>query len=267
MTETNVMGIYKIENNITNKFYIGSSINIKSRYNHHLGDLNKNNHHCRYLQYAWNKYGSDKFELKIIELINDVEKLLNREQYYLDLYKYSKILYNVCRYAGNCLGVKQSKETKIKRAMKLIGRKRTPEQCKNISIAKKKHGISKEVQKMLNEFSYQRRFAITKEQAYQACLIHKDGETWSNIAKTFNISVKIFRRQLDKLVNDKSLLSPIRRGNTQLRGDKHPNARLKESNIIYIRNSPKSSAELANEFNVVQTHICDIRARRTWRHI
>lgn len=78
--------IYKILNNINNKFYIGSTNNYKRRWYQHKYKL-KNNKHCNiYLQHAWNKYGKDNFEFIILEdgLTDDKNIQFEREQYFLD---------------------------------------------------------------------------------------------------------------------------------------------------------------------------------------
>lgn len=79
-------GIYKITCVETNKIYIGSSINIYSRWVAHLVELNKNRHDNPKLQHAYNKYGKSKFTIDIIEECNS-DILLEREQYYLDFLK------------------------------------------------------------------------------------------------------------------------------------------------------------------------------------
>ena len=86
-------GIYKIINLSNLKFYIGSSKNIQQRWLRHLKDLKNNCHHNIHLQRSFNKYGIDNFHLEIIEATSD---LLNREQYYLDLWKpYYPTGYNI----------------------------------------------------------------------------------------------------------------------------------------------------------------------------
>jgi len=77
-------GIYKIECN--GKYYIGSSKNINKRWLRHINDLKNNKHVNIHLQRVFNKYGIEKFNFSIIEECN-VETLLIREQYYLDLNK------------------------------------------------------------------------------------------------------------------------------------------------------------------------------------
>jgi group I intron endonuclease len=78
-----VSGIYKIINKVNGKYYVGSSKNIFERWNIHLRDLNKGNHHSDYLQRSWNKYKSDKFVFEIVELVS-YEKLKETEQNYLN---------------------------------------------------------------------------------------------------------------------------------------------------------------------------------------
>lgn len=78
------MGIYEIRNVINNKYYIGSSKNIKKRWWRHKNDLKNNNHNNIHLQRAWNKYGKNNFIFKVIEECK-IEDLLSLEQKYLDL--------------------------------------------------------------------------------------------------------------------------------------------------------------------------------------
>ena len=78
-------GIYKIENLINRKVYIGQSIDINRRIQDHKFLLNTNKHHSEHLQRAYNKYGKENFKFEIIEEC-DEEKLTEREQYWIDFY-------------------------------------------------------------------------------------------------------------------------------------------------------------------------------------
>jgi len=93
-------GIYKITNEVNGKFYIGSSTDIDYRWEvEHKGSLNRNQHINPKLQHAWNFYGEDKFTIVILEEIKPEKlRLLEREQYYLDLWKpyHRTIGYNIC---------------------------------------------------------------------------------------------------------------------------------------------------------------------------
>jgi group I intron endonuclease len=108
-------GIYQISNSINGKIYIGSSINLKQRFNDHKKLLRYNKHPNKHLQSAWNQYGEKAFIFNIIELV-DNNSLLIREQYYIDLlYSSNKNLgYNISKIAGNTLGTKRTDETKLK---------------------------------------------------------------------------------------------------------------------------------------------------------
>ena len=81
--EGNICGIYCILNQVNGHMYIGSSKCIRSRWYMHRNDLRKNRHHSQYLQYAWNKYLEENFQLIILELSKESE-LTSREQFWFD---------------------------------------------------------------------------------------------------------------------------------------------------------------------------------------
>lgn len=106
-----ISGIYIITNTTNDKIYIGSSVNMYSRWKRHIKDLNNNKHHSKYLQNSWFKYGEENFTFEIIEQC-ERSKLIEREQVWLDFFKPE---YNSCKIAGSCLGFKHSEETKMKK--------------------------------------------------------------------------------------------------------------------------------------------------------
>lgn len=89
-------GIYKIICVVNNKIYIGSAVNLDRRWKRHLNEL-KNNYHANIiLQNAFNKHGLESFNFEIIEIVDDVCKLFEREQYYLDTLKpFGKYGFNI----------------------------------------------------------------------------------------------------------------------------------------------------------------------------
>jgi group I intron endonuclease len=157
-------GIYKITCIITGKVYIGSSINIEKRWLYHKEDLRKDRHRNQILQRAWEKYGSENFKFEVVEYIPE-EALIEKEQYYIDLYKAAdkKYGYNICPAAGTTRGVKRpnanwgrvlSDETKQKIANSLSGFKHSPEAKANMSAArkgKKRAPMSEEQKQRLSE--------------------------------------------------------------------------------------------------------------------
>lgn len=104
-------GVYQIINVVNGKLYVGSSTNVKYRLWEHRHNLLLNRHDNRYLQNAWNKYGESSFRFEIL-FYCEKERLLQKEQEMIDLYQSAKGKgYNLCSIAGNCLGIKRSKET------------------------------------------------------------------------------------------------------------------------------------------------------------
>lgn len=109
-------GIYKITNITNNKSYIGSSVNIKSRWRQHKSCLRKGTHHCIGLQRAWNKYGENNFEFSILEIVEDKTLILHRETFYINQFKSAngRDGYNSLPIAGSPLGTKPSDATRQK---------------------------------------------------------------------------------------------------------------------------------------------------------
>ena len=99
-------GIYKIT--FMGKEYVGSAKNVKQRINRHISELKNNRHHNQKLQNEFNKHKVDALDYVILEEV-DIEHLIEREQYYIDTIN---PYYNICRTAGNTLGVLHSEEMK-----------------------------------------------------------------------------------------------------------------------------------------------------------
>ena len=93
-------GIYQIRNLVNDKIYIGSSENLYIRYREHFYTLNKNIHRNGKLQKSFNKHGEQNFIFEIIEFIEDKNKLLEIEQYWIDRFKVVKTGYNIQPIAG-----------------------------------------------------------------------------------------------------------------------------------------------------------------------
>lgn len=168
-------GIYRITCTANKKIYIGSSINLRHRYQEHLSGFRRNAHENPKLQHAWNKYGPDAFIFEIIEFV-EPEMVIEREQYWIDtLNPLGKNGFNIAPIAGTCTrvqhtqefsdklrtrmlgnthllghkhseetrakmiksrtGKKHSQETKEKMSRAAIGRVRSPETCAKISAA------------------------------------------------------------------------------------------------------------------------------------
>ena len=81
-----ICGIYKIENKINKKIYIGLSKAIYKRWDDHKYYLRHHKHQNTHLQRAWDKYGEDNFEFSVVEEVPE-ENLEETERKYISMYK------------------------------------------------------------------------------------------------------------------------------------------------------------------------------------
>jgi group I intron endonuclease len=78
--------IYAIVHRDTGRRYVGSTLHSEDRFADHWFKLEHNCHHSRYLQRAFNKYGRDAFEIRILQEFDDItkEQIQAIEQSYID---------------------------------------------------------------------------------------------------------------------------------------------------------------------------------------
>lgn len=130
-----VSGIYSITSP-SGKLYLGSAINIRTRWKTHRKQLRRGIHHSPTLQRASDKYGVENLVFKVL-LICQPENLLVYEQIAINALKPR---YNIALTAGSNLGRKfgpQTAEHIAKRAAKHLGMRRSPETCARISAGQK----------------------------------------------------------------------------------------------------------------------------------
>ena len=170
-----IQGIYKIRNLLNSKIYIGQSTNINNRFRVHRFKINKNIKHP--LQSAFKKYGIDNFEFNIIERVADINKLNEREQYWLDHYQsylpengynlspsatstkgYSltdktKSLMSLVRKGkpSGHKGKKHTEDSKLKISLSSKGKLKSEEHRKNMSISRKGKKHSKESKEKMSK--------------------------------------------------------------------------------------------------------------------
>jgi len=93
-----MQGIYEIINLMSGDSYVGSSVDIKARWNSHVLALQGKYHNNQCLQKAWDEYGEGAFSFCVLEQIQDVDDLRKREQVWLDRAFEAGGTYNI---AGN----------------------------------------------------------------------------------------------------------------------------------------------------------------------
>lgn len=101
-------GIYKIQNLVNGKVYIGSSADIKKRFGAHRSKLGRGTHHSIFLQRSWDKHGSVNFSFAILELVRIPARVHIAENRHIQEFNSSdqRYGYNVCPAAGSLLGIK-----------------------------------------------------------------------------------------------------------------------------------------------------------------
>lgn len=155
--------IYKIENLITKRIYIGSSKDIKSRFRDHKFYLLHNNHQNIHLQRSFNKYGIENFKFEILEECSETV-LIERETYWLNNHGGLNTTYNIREVEGFKhseesklkmslvrRGIKLSGETKRKLREANLGKKHSEKTKEKIRLATSNRIFSPEMKKQISE--------------------------------------------------------------------------------------------------------------------
>jgi group I intron endonuclease len=104
-------GVYRFVNLINGKSYVGSSVNLRKRFNfYYSGSSLLRTKTTSVIANALLKNGYSNFSLDILEYC-DSSETIKREQHYLDLLKPE---YNILPEAGSSLGHKHTEETLAK---------------------------------------------------------------------------------------------------------------------------------------------------------
>jgi len=111
-----ISGIYKIENLVNHKLYIGQSDDLYRREQAHFNELKGNRHYNRHLQASYNKYGADNFKFEIVEECN-INLLDEREIYWISYFNSFKCGYNQNLGGGSNRGWIPSEETRLKMSL------------------------------------------------------------------------------------------------------------------------------------------------------
>lgn len=159
-------GVYQIYNPITEKRYIGSSIDVENRLKQHLRNLKTGKHHNQHLQNAWNKY-KDHLAFEPLEYCEPDECLI-LEQKYIDFYNSSdrQYGYNIDPQAASS-GKHLAEETKQKLRAQRLGKKAKPEtveKIRQVNLGKKKPKQSETMKRKYKEGYSIPRFSDVSEE-------------------------------------------------------------------------------------------------------
>lgn len=172
----NSPGIYQIESFKTGKKYIGSTVNISNRICGHHNNLSKGAHINKYLQNHVNKYGINDLLFYVVEFCPK-EKLLEREQYYIDTRRPE---FNIAKVAGNTLGVIHSEEAKRKMSESNKGIPKSEEHKKKISESHQRHFASPEGKETRRKMSEALKGRTFSEETRMKISEAKKGKSYHN---------------------------------------------------------------------------------------
>lgn len=113
MAREKICGIYRIENLVNHKSYIGQSVDIHDRWVLHKWELNNGKHKNQHLLRSWRKYGADNFEFTIVKQCDESE-LNEREIYWIVFYDAYYNGYNQTKGGDGCLGKVWTDEERAK---------------------------------------------------------------------------------------------------------------------------------------------------------
>lgn len=141
--------IYKIENKINKKKYIGQTNNPHRRKKRHFSELKCSKHINTHLQKAWNKYGSQNFIFEIIDKSDSLKEILEKEKFWINFYKTvdRKFGYNLT-YGGETTVFSDETIKKLSKIQK--GRKKTEEHKRKLSEAHKGKVVPEEQKKYIS---------------------------------------------------------------------------------------------------------------------
>lgn len=241
------MIIYKVENLINGKIYIGLTIRtLEARKSQHIRDA-LNNKDKNVFHRALRKYGEENFKWEVIDNAETEEELKEKEIYYISFYNSyihaeNSNGYNLTYGGEGTSGYKLSNESKRKIGDKSKGRIFNEETKKKMSNARKGKTFTDEhKQKISDSKKGVSRSEETKKKIREANIGKKHTEdTKEKISKAF-------------------------------KGSNHPRSKLTEEDVKKIKSLLKEGKlthkEIAVIFEISASVISAINVGGLWRHI
>lgn len=142
--------VYSIKNKITERLYIGGTVDYISRWKQHYTQLKHGNHFCKRLQKDWTEFGPDFFEFKVLEELKLAGEVMVAEQKWLDkLNPY----YNTHRFAVNNVSLRNPRRSllKSKRTLNVGFDRESWYYLCDLQHADKVNGGNKSISQIINE--------------------------------------------------------------------------------------------------------------------
>lgn len=228
-----IAGVYVIKNIANSKCYVGSSIDCRSRRKDHLFRLRKGSHHNKEMQKEFRQFGENAYQFSVLEKVENEEKLIELEQYYIDLMQPE---YNIRIRADSNSGIVLGPHSK--------------EWREKISLGQKGKTLSEETKSKISRAKIGKK--LTMQHRQHIGISCKGNEPW-NKGKTGIYSNETRLR--------------IAQAN---QGEKNIFAKLTEQQVRSIKGLLKcgySMKSLAGIYQVNEMTIYRIKSGKTWSHI
>lgn len=149
-----ISGVYFIRNTLSNKVYVGSSINILRRWTTHKRELKAGRHHSILLQRSFDKHGEEAFEYCLAESTISAKQMIKLEMKWIKMLNAVNNGYNINPFPYEVGLMPKSEEHKRKIGQAHIGRKLSEESKDKIrqkALGRKMGPMSDEQKKKLSE--------------------------------------------------------------------------------------------------------------------
>lgn len=239
-----VSGIYSIRNLVNNKVYVGSTVNLYSRFATHRYNLISKTHTNKHLQSSYNIHKN--FEFEILEKCSK-DDLEERETYWINFFNSSNkdFGYNMRIVASSNKGYTHSQEAKDKISKSTKGVPKKP--------------LSKEHKESIGNAFRGKKLTISHKQAIS------DNHSRHNLGKSLSDE---HRKRLSE-VNTNKIVSKetLEKMSNSMKGK---NSKFTEEDIKQIKTMLKEgykNKDIAKMYDVNPVTISDIKRGVVWKHV
>lgn len=202
-------GIYRIDDVKSGCFYIGSAVDLRQRFKHHVYSLQQSKHSNRRLQRVWD-ISPNRLTFTVIREMPGAARAerLKAEQELLDASNVgkNKKCFNMLAVAGSHQGAKRSEETKARISASQIGRTFSDETKAKMRAAKLGKMLSEEHKKNLGNSARGRKImrpkgivnnqirALTPDAVRELRVLRKSGLSWAQLSRKSGVDLSACRR-------------------------------------------------------------------------
>jgi len=183
-----IAGVYYIVNKINGKFYIGSSWSIYRRWKAHRTTYRRGDGNNAHLQAAWNKYGEDNFEFKLVKQCSD-EDVYKEEQLQLDEHYGKDYCYNLDSVARRDINSRYKssvsrKQTDVEKAKRSESIKKTMSSW----TKEKRESVNKKLSEVKKSISRERYKEIAEKARITNGGVYFKNPRWKKDGENFHVN-------------------------------------------------------------------------------